>query len=111
MKFTMKKPCPECPFRKTSIPGWLADHTPQDLLTVVRMDGAWPCHKTHKGGAFDDLRGDPDVQHCAGAAIFARHICKMSRDSEVGAHQRAVEPSDDVFRNDGEFLEHHTMFR
>lgn len=109
MKFDRTEPCPKCPFRKTSAPGWLGSHNPQELVGVVLRDGAWPCHQTHNGMSFEAARQHPRVQHCGGAAAFAANICKVSRDSEVAAHQRRVGKRTEVFGLPQDFIDHHSV--
>jgi hypothetical protein len=109
VKFDRRDPCPKCPFRKDSAPGWLGGHSPRDLLDVVLRDGAWPCHQTHEGMSFEAARKHPTVQHCGGAAAFASNICKVSRDTEVAAHQRVVGRRADVFGLPQGFLAHHRL--
>lgn len=49
------KMCNECPFSKNSLPGWLADYTPDEVIEFVTNEGLFPCHKMVKG---DDLDQD-----------------------------------------------------
>jgi hypothetical protein len=108
MKFSRKEPCPKCPFRRTSIPGWLGGHDATEIVQVILRDGAWPCHQTHTGMSFEEARNHPKVQHCGGAAAFAANMFKTSRDPQVGAHQREVGRRADVFDWPKEFVDYHS---
>lgn len=119
MKFTQTKPCGACPFRKKSAPGWLGDSTPEDFIATTLDDSLMPCHKTVD---YDDpewrdkmIEMDSKVQHCAGARIFYKNQCKMTRNVlqlylEKHGAVKPVEKSADVFLNRAEFLAHHTKF-
>jgi len=40
------KACGECPFRKNSMAGWLADYSTEDIVAYMRGDVSFPCHMT-----------------------------------------------------------------
>ncbi len=86
-----KKPCHDCPWRRTAMPGWLGGDTPAAWVAEAHSDNVIECH-TRLG-----------VQ-CAGAAIYRANVCKTSRDTSVlrlpSAH--AV-----VFSSPTEFMLHH----
>src|SRR5579872_5537625 len=87
-----KKPCHDCPFARSAIPGWLAGFTPEQYLAIAHSDNQVDCH-VFKGPAFPQ---------CAGAAIYRRNTCKhvdppllaLPKDTEL------------VFATPMEFLEH-----
>ena len=96
------RPCPECPFRKASAPGWLGPWEPSKLLASLPYE-IFPCHRTI-GDNTDSLRG------CAGAAIYLNNRLEISRCHETAEHQQVLKDSDDadsVFSGAGEFLDHH----
>lgn len=41
-----EKPCKDCPFKNTSIPGFLADYTVEDFLNMYTAEFPFPCHTT-----------------------------------------------------------------
>jgi hypothetical protein len=115
MKFDKKSPCSECPFRKTSIRGWLGPDDEKQVLSKVHGEGGYPCHmdltkapvitKGPNAGYLDTS----DTQQCAGAIIHANLSHKCYRDPELRAHQDRLEGcahEKDVL-NLREFLEHH----
>lgn len=62
MKYTMRKPCDQCPFLKGSGFTWAS--------LVAHASGEFPCHKTctvNDEGLFEARDSSP---HCAGALIF-----------------------------------------
>jgi hypothetical protein len=86
-----KKPCSDCPFRRTSLKGWLGGMKPEFFTQFAHREGVYPCHT--KDGA-----------QCAGMAVFRANICKAPRNKEalvVGQDKR------NVFAWDDEFLKHH----
>lgn len=85
------KPCSDCLFARTSLPGWTGGSTVEEWLSGVRSDAMIPCHT---------LIG----AQCAGAAIFRKHMCKLPRDAEILqlAADRVL-----VFATPAELIEHH----
>jgi hypothetical protein len=85
------RPCSDCPWARTSMPGWLGPLTGFEWMAVALGDGAIDCHV---------LRG----AECAGAAIFRANLCKLPREACV-----LTLPADRgaVFGNRDEFLAHH----
>jgi len=39
------KLCNECPFSNQSLNGWLSDYTVEDIMTFMRNEVSFPCHK------------------------------------------------------------------
>ena len=107
MKYTMKSPCAECPFRRDR-PGFLRRARVQSIADGLLAEGEtcqpFKCHKTIGMGE--------DAQHCAGALIVLE---KMNRPhlgmltgrmlSEYDGHPDVGHPH--VFHNMKQFVEHH----
>lgn len=106
MKYELTEPCNECPFRQNAAPGWLGPWTPEELVKQVQEnDVAFACHQTIEGFETEML---DELQQCAGAAIFANHICKLARDPERKAHQNKLgDDRDRVFVSPGQLKDHH----
>ncbi len=108
----MTAPCKECPFRKSSPPGWLGGHkNSREIINVVQFDQRFPCHMkvtalvTNDGVPFKRAVVEADL--CAGALVFMNNNCKRSRDREVAKAQDEVEHCDDVFEWAHEMEAHH----
>lgn len=101
-------PCAECPWRKTSAPGWLGASTPEQFLAQAEAEIKMPCHC-----AVDYERPDWEEQsevapRCAGHAIYLRNRCKMPVEPGLAEFVRAVaQDYGSVFGNGQQFLEHH----
>ena len=110
MKFTLKRPCADCPFRTSALPGWLGGHEPEEIMQAVFGNEMWTCHQTvDEFMTFEAARANPVVQHCYGAAMFMRRMCKLPRDAEIAAFVQTVDMSvEDVFPNPQAFLDYHT---
>lgn len=78
MKFDLRKPCPNCPFRKDAQKGWLGRQRAQEIAdALTKNDQTFACHKTvhhHETeveeGEIDQDELDAELgdrQHCAGA--------------------------------------------
>lgn len=105
MPYNLRQPCHGCPFRRDSAPGWLGDYTAEQIVDIVRNDGTFLCHN------LVDYE-DPDWRNqeheeCAGAMIFARKLCKLSRDPEKAAAQLQIDKSQDILFPDIDFISHH----
>lgn len=65
----LKEPCKECPFRKTSLRGWLGDLTAQETHDHVLNEANFACHMTRK-------KPNDKMSRCKGSQIFLIHHCK-----------------------------------
>lgn len=99
------EPCDECPWRRNHPAGWLGGYAPEDFTVQVQFDGPpVPCHKTIPPG--DDMTAA--VSMCAGALIFMKNSCKLSRHPAYGDALDSVnENTETVFQWPHEFLEYH----
>ena len=86
-----RRPCSDCPWARTALPGWLADMTPEEWIASAHGETRMECHT---------LLG----AECAGAAIYRANVCKRVRDP--GALQLPKDPAA-VFATHAEFLAHH----
>lgn len=104
--------CRECPFKRTSAPGWLgsASGDPWEFLKPHFIAGEMPlpCHlRVHwEGEDVQDRAARAPV--CRGYMTFLRNTMKMPKDPEMAALYRQIAPDTDaVFSNLTEFLAHH----
>lgn len=68
MKFNLKKPCSDCPFRK-DVTGFLGEARTKDITDVLKNDGTFACHKTT---GLKTGKKVPAIKHshCAGAMLL-----------------------------------------
>ncbi len=104
MKKPTGRPCKECPFKRTSMPGYLGASTTREFLETTMVDVAMPCHTTVDYDSADWKENLSDAKFCSGALIFFRNIYKLSRDS---SRPRLQTNKGLVFGTPLEFLEHH----
>lgn len=103
-----KIPCNECPFRKNSLPGWLADYTPQSLHSFVMSENPFPCHMTHEVELSFEEAGEYPL--CAGALRYMRKNAKMPRNPEVASIIKSFKPEDlENVLSTIEFFNHHDL--
>lgn len=111
MKDYRKKPCKDCPFKKTSLAGWLGNQKPENIISYLEQDHEFPCHNTIPKGSnlvsAEEAKNSETMQHCAGALIMHKKSCKRSRDSKVAQWQSDIKSDDDVFSHKSQFLDHH----
>lgn len=78
MKFDLRRPCKECPFRNDR-PGYLTRERARQIAHALDpgrpdLGGSFTCHKTTVPADDEDEDGDmmdgPNAQHCAGALIM-----------------------------------------
>lgn len=92
-KVQHKKPCSDCPWARTAIPGWLGSSTPDEWLSHAHGEARVECHTLL-------------TQQCAGIAIYRRNMCKSPRDPGALVLDADREK---VFSNPMEFIAHHTL--
>lgn len=112
IKMCGEKPCSECPFTKTSLPGWLSDYTVQDFLNFVQFDVPFPCHMVTppagvKASECGDLIQKGELQLCRGYAEMMKKSCKMPRPIWMNQLLQTLEIHDGAM-NTQEFIQHHS---
>lgn len=102
----VKKPCVECPWVRTSVPGHLGPYDAETWERAAHSDQAIACHMTIKPppGGEEGSWDDGIMRQCAGVAIYRANSYKVPRNPEVTVLPR---DTDLVFEFD-EFVEHHT---
>lgn len=108
MKFNLKKPCKDCPFRKDSLKGWLGKERASEVANYANNDKTFPCHKTTRGK-------ESSEQQCAGALLLSKKQGKLNNNWLFRFAQRiglfkANELSGEelIFDNEEEMSEHHS---
>lgn len=86
----IQHPCADCPWAKTSLPGWLGGVSVEEWLRRATSDRVIECHVFRK-------------HQCAGLAIYRRNTCKRVEPPVL------VLPADReaVFATPMAFAEHH----
>lgn len=86
-----RKPCSDCPWARTALPGWLGGVSSRDWLADAHGEAIVDCH----------VFSGPQ---CAGAAIYRSNVGKLPRSSDA-----LLLPKDRarVFASPVEFIEHH----
>lgn len=86
------KPCSDCPWARTALPGWLGSMTSEEWIQAAHDETRIDCHT---------LVGP----QCAGAAIYRANVCKNVRDPSL---LKLPKDRDSVFASPTEFKEHHS---
>lgn len=114
MDFTMKTPCPNCPFR-TDINGYLTGARIEGIIDELFSGKSFTCHKTTVPSDNEDGEqvDGPNAQHCAGALIFLEHQDapnQMMRIAErLGMYDRnKLDMAAPVPEFEYELIEHHS---
>jgi len=69
MRFNLKRPCANCPFRKEPV-FYLGTARRQEIAETLRSDyNSFPCHQTTLTNDQGEYKGTQQEEHCAGAAI------------------------------------------
>lgn len=82
MKFDLRRPCENCPFRSDVILPLEVERVEEIVSAITEQDKTFACHKTTR---FDPNDGEavlsnPKEQHCAGALIMLE---KMERPNQM----------------------------
>lgn len=80
MKTAAPNPCTDCPFRRTSLPGWLGEWSgPDELSAHVLAGNRYPCHLTMNSRSdYDDHLDSEliddlilcDATQCRGSVMY-----------------------------------------
>jgi len=102
-----KKPCGECPWRRTCAPGWLGNATPEQFLATSEAEHRMPCH-SHVDYEDENWRAQvAKAPQCAGRAIHFANRFKLPRNKDL---LQLPADRENVFNRPEEFLEHHQQF-
>jgi len=100
-----KNPCPECPYRKSSTPGYLGGNDPKEYAKALHLDTVVPCHMRSE---YDEDGTVDVVAVCPGHLMAQKRVCKRTEHPEAKAawDQKAYEANrDDILGFD--FYDHH----
>lgn len=89
MKFDMKKPCAECPFRKGPKAVRLR---PGRVQEIINSEGVFACHKTvdYSDG---DGRTRENSQGCVGFMVFMDKARRTNQAQQVGIRLGIIDPA------------------
>lgn len=117
MKYDLKSPCAGCPFRENAAAGWLGDYTPEEVIEHIQREIPFLCHvhventtgyhDDSEDGDWRDRLDEENAQHCAGALIMARKLCKLPRDPDHNAAVRGVDALQPILFPPDRFIRHH----
>lgn len=119
MKFDLRRPCAECPFRNDR-PGYLTEERAEEIADAVTSSrgSTFTCHKTTIPDPASDgeMMDGPNAQHCAGALILAEKggtVGQMVRIAErLGLYDASKLDMDaPIFEDAEEMIEHHAARR
>lgn len=104
-------PCVECPFRRTSAPGYLGEASYQPMAFIGPHwmgEAKLPCHMQVDWLALDRQAQIEKSHTCVGYAIMNKNTAKMPRNAADADTVRKTEANHElIFSNLGEFIEHH----
>ena len=119
MKFNLKKPCKDCPFRndKEHQKGWLGGERAEEIYDGLVSGNVFPCHKTHDYTE-DDGNGQfhhqKDHQFCAGALIMLEKTGEAMQSQAIRMAERFgfynhknLDMESAVFSSREDFIEWH----
>jgi hypothetical protein len=110
MKYNLRKPCANCPFR-TDIDPYLNDERAREIVdSLVR--GEFPCHKTLDYSHDDEdgeARNTQKTAHCAGALIMLEHDEQPGQMMRImerigGYDRRLLDMESPVFKRRADFI-------
>lgn len=107
----LSEPCKQCPFRRTSLPGWLGSDSPEGFVRNVMREVPLPCHSTidYRDREWHTKWVNRRIgKLCAGSIIFAANCAKKPRPQSlipVGKPDHEL-----VFSTPQEFIAHHRSF-
>lgn len=106
---TCNKVCPECPFRKDSIPGWLGPHKLEEILDNFTYEFAWTCHRERDG-----ISDHTKIPICKGFLICSKKSAHSFGKTDIGKEMNNIiknlnisEKENDLIMNKFEFKKYH----
>lgn len=121
MKDNLNRPCADCPWRRSSTPGWLGASSAKEFVYRADKQSPMECHMTvdySQPNWKDDIEAAAEVSYCRGAAQYLVNSWSNPRDPQWSAAvQRASDEAPqaspgaakypDIFGWTDEFLAHH----
>ncbi len=102
------KQCKECPFRKSSLAGYLgeASYNPHEFLSTTENDPI-PCHMAvdwEKEDGIDKQYKTP----CIGSLKFLKNTMRIPRNPEYAKLLKGITKDETVFEKKADFINHHS---
>jgi hypothetical protein len=104
-----EKVCPDCPFRKDSIPGWLGPHSMEEIMNNFTHEFAWTCHMKR-----DNKSDHKTIPVCKGFLISAKKSAHSFGKTDEGKklndliiNMTISEKEKDLVMNKFEFIKYH----
>lgn len=92
MKFNLKKPCSNCPFRndKPKLKGWLGAERAGSIYDSIIEGAVFPCHKTNDNESQPENGFVHQEKHqfCAGALILLEKTGDASKSNMIRMAER-----------------------
>ena len=112
MKFDLKKPCAQCPFRTDITPFIRPERAEEICASMIDLQQAFPCHKTVDYNNDGDGVETPDSQHCAGAMIMLEHMDRPNQMMRIAERLRfydrnKLDMTAPVYTSDDEMIDRH----
>lgn len=105
MGMPAKTACNECPFSKSSTPGYLGGYTADMYKPLVLGRVLFPCHLTQ---TWDDVTRVEDQRHCTGLCHMRANMeLPYDPESGIGKAMSAAGKDPDFFESFEEFKQHH----
>lgn len=111
MRFNLKKPCRDCPFKNDrSFIGLSADRKQEIVDSIVKDIAPFTCHKTILHDDDGEGYATDNTEHCAGAAILLEKNARPGAYLQVAARLGVYDPDkldmgSPVFDTFDEFVE------
>lgn len=116
MKFVPKQ-CKQCPFRPSSVPGWLGSYTAGDIFSAIWKGAPFFCHTSIN---YENPNWESEAMEtgklCTGGLLFAHKILAPDREIQYEqirtARLKVLDIQDEVeCMGAQEFATHHDLER
>lgn len=115
MKFNLKRPCKDCPFRTDIHPYLNADRVREITDALMTGNSTFACHETTEYNEEEgDMASTKDSSHCAGAMIFLEvqeiaiqnQMVRIAERLRIYDHKK-LDMSAPVFHDQQSMIDHH----
>lgn len=109
MKFNLKRPCDNCPFRNDK-PFYLNPERAEEIADSLLGDKSFSCHKTNGFDDDGDAVETDESEHCAGAMILLEKLDRPNQMMRICERlriydRRKLDMDAPVFDSFEEFIE------
>lgn len=114
MKFTLTRPCKDCPFRTDCTKGWLGRERAEEIAVAITDEQkTFTCHKTNDTDDEGEVIETRESQHCSGALILLEKLQRPNQMMRIAERLQMydytkLDMASPIFDTTEQFISHHS---